>query len=238
MVVAGAVAVWCPAPLAVTAAPAARAAALAGTWGTVIEVPGLGALNQGGAAQLNQVSCGAAGNCVAVGSYADGSFHAQAFLVSERHGVLNGFVCGFADPAEFYRSMWRNRLIFALPAVGALLRHPSLGANMVNAVRRIQTTATQGPPLACELSSIAVAPEAAGKGLGKSLLRAFLARSWAQRAQCVYLTTDAEGNEGANELYREVGFQHSRRFLQQKGRWMNEYVFHRVPASQPVETLP
>lgn len=165
-------------------------------------------------------------------------YHAGIVLVSERHGVLNGFVCGFADPAEFYRSMWRNRLIFALPAVGALLRHPSLGANMVNAVRRIQTTATQGPPLACELSSIAVAPEAAGKGLGKSLLRAFLARSWAQRAQCVYLTTDAEGNEGANELYREVGFQHSRRFLQQKGRWMNEYVFHRVPASQPVETLP
>jgi len=87
MVVAGAVAVWCPAPLAVTAAPAARAAALAGTWGTVIEVPGLGALNQGGAAQLNQVSCGAAGNCVAVGSYADGSFHAQAFLVSETNGT-------------------------------------------------------------------------------------------------------------------------------------------------------
>src|SRR5215469_6569501 len=83
MVLAGAAAVWCAAPLAVTAAPTARA----GTWGTAIEVPGLGALNRGGAAQLNQVSCGAAGNCVAVGSYADGSFHAQAFLVSETNGT-------------------------------------------------------------------------------------------------------------------------------------------------------
>jgi glycosyltransferase involved in cell wall biosynthesis/ribosomal protein S18 acetylase RimI-like enzyme len=164
------------------------------------------------------------------------NYHAGIVLVSERHGTLTGFVCGFGDPAEFYRSMWRNRLAFALPAAGALLRHPSLCANMVNAVRRIQTTATKGPPLSCELSSIAVAPEAAGRGLGKALLRAFLEHSWARRAECVYLTTDAEGNEAANELYREIGFEHSRRFLQQKGRWMNEYVFHRVSGSQPVET--
>ena len=92
MVVAGAAAVWCAAPLPVTAVPAARAAAQAGTWGTAIEVPGLGALNRGGAAQLNQVSCGAVGNCVAVGSYADGSFHVQAFLVSETNGTWRSAV--------------------------------------------------------------------------------------------------------------------------------------------------
>jgi hypothetical protein len=43
-------------------------------------------------------------------------------------------------------------------------------------------------------------------------------------AQCVYLTTDAEDNEPANALYRQVGFQHTQCFLQRKGRWMNEYV--------------
>jgi len=54
MVVAGAAAVWCAAPLAVAAAvwcaaplavavaPAAWTVARAGTWGTAIEVPGLG----------------------------------------------------------------------------------------------------------------------------------------------------------------------------------------------------
>jgi hypothetical protein len=52
-------------------------------------------------------------------------------------------------------------------------------------------------------------------------------------AKCVYLTTDADGNETANALYRQVGFQHTQRFLQRKGRWMNEYVFHHV---QPNET--
>ena len=83
MVVAGAAAVWCAAPLAVTAAPAARAAALAGTWGTAIEVPGSGALNAGGAAAARWVSCPSAGNCAVGGSYRDGSGHFQAFVDSQ-----------------------------------------------------------------------------------------------------------------------------------------------------------
>jgi len=86
MVVAGA-AVWCAAPLPVTAAPAAQAVTLAGTWGTAITVPGLRALNQGGLAELNSVSCGSAGNCVAVGGYLDASFHGHAFLAGERNGT-------------------------------------------------------------------------------------------------------------------------------------------------------
>jgi hypothetical protein len=87
MVLAGVAAVWCAAPLAVTAASAAWAVARAGTWGTAIEVPGLGSLNQGGQAQLTSVSCGAARNCAAGGFYTDGSGRRQAFLVNERQGT-------------------------------------------------------------------------------------------------------------------------------------------------------
>jgi hypothetical protein len=63
--------------------PRPLAVARAGTWGTAIEVPGLGSLNQGGLAQLASVSCGAAGTCAAVGSYTDGSGHTQAFVASQ-----------------------------------------------------------------------------------------------------------------------------------------------------------
>ena len=87
MVLAGAAAAWCAAPLAVSAAPAAQAVARAGTSGTAIEVPGLRALNQGGRAELNSVSCGSPGNCVAVGNSPDGSFHEHAFLAGERNGA-------------------------------------------------------------------------------------------------------------------------------------------------------
>jgi hypothetical protein len=42
-----------------------------GTWGTAKEPPGLAALNKGGLAPINAVSCATAGNCSAGGSYAD-----------------------------------------------------------------------------------------------------------------------------------------------------------------------
>jgi len=58
-----------------------------GVWGQAIEVPGLGALNRGGVAGVRSVSCASAGNCAAVGGYADSHGHAQGFVASEQHGV-------------------------------------------------------------------------------------------------------------------------------------------------------
>src|SRR6266852_860398 len=78
IVLAGAAAVWCAAPLAV---------ARASTWGAAIEVPGLGTLDAGGGAEVTSVSCATAGNCAAIGVYADGSGKTQAFVVSKANGV-------------------------------------------------------------------------------------------------------------------------------------------------------
>src|ERR1022692_1755986 len=58
-----------------------------GRWGTAIEVPGLGALNKTGYAQVNSVSCGSAGNCAAGGEYGDRHYHNQGFVAVERNGV-------------------------------------------------------------------------------------------------------------------------------------------------------
>src|SRR5215470_10238927 len=91
LVLAGAAAVWWAAPPAVMAAPGGGAAARAGTWRTAIEVPGLGALNRGGSARVESVSCPSAGNCAASGSYnaipAGSGSDRQAFVVSERNGT-------------------------------------------------------------------------------------------------------------------------------------------------------
>ena len=57
-----------------------------GRWGKAIEVPGLGALNKGGSADMFSVSCGAAGSCVAAGDYADGHDSDQGFVADERNG--------------------------------------------------------------------------------------------------------------------------------------------------------
>jgi len=94
MVLQGAAAVWCAAPLAVAGvapagvAPAATGAVIsAGIWRKAIEVPGSGALNQGqpgfAVAVVVSVSCASAGNCAAGGIYTDGSGKSQAFVVSQ-----------------------------------------------------------------------------------------------------------------------------------------------------------
>jgi hypothetical protein len=58
-----------------------------GTWGTAEEVPGTAALNAGGDAFINSVSCASAGNCSAGGDYTDGSGGQQVFVASEADGT-------------------------------------------------------------------------------------------------------------------------------------------------------
>ena len=74
-----------PAGAATQAAAAAGAAASPGTWGTAIEVPGTAALNQGGDAAVEAVSCASTGNCTA-GRYYSDSFGHQPFVAREING--------------------------------------------------------------------------------------------------------------------------------------------------------
>lgn len=57
-----------------------------GRWGKAAGVPGLPALNADGSAEVNSVSCAAAGNCAAGGDYRDRHGHQQGFTVVERDG--------------------------------------------------------------------------------------------------------------------------------------------------------
>jgi hypothetical protein len=57
-----------------------------GTWGKAKEVPGTAALNTGGDAAINSVSCASAGNCSAGGGY-ESSGHSQVFVVSQVNGT-------------------------------------------------------------------------------------------------------------------------------------------------------
>jgi hypothetical protein len=58
-----------------------------GTWGQAREMPGLGALNAGGDAGVEQVSCGTAGNCSAAGAYTDAGGHQQVFVANRVDGT-------------------------------------------------------------------------------------------------------------------------------------------------------
>jgi hypothetical protein len=61
-----------------------------GTWGKARQVPGLAALEHGGIAETDSVSCASAGNCSAGGWYQNGTGPSRietAFVVSEVHGT-------------------------------------------------------------------------------------------------------------------------------------------------------
>ena len=66
---------------------ASAVAGPSGSWGRAIEVPGLAALNTGGNAQVNSVSCASAGNCAAGGVYWQPSERFQGYVADERNGV-------------------------------------------------------------------------------------------------------------------------------------------------------
>jgi glycosyltransferase involved in cell wall biosynthesis/ribosomal protein S18 acetylase RimI-like enzyme len=165
------------------------------------------------------------------------NYRSGILLVSEGEDGLQGFACGFVSPAEFYKFMWRARMTFALSLLFALVRHPSLIGKVISGVRRVQATALEWPERSCELSSIAVAPRDGGNGFGKTLIEAFLDKAKSMEAHCVYLTTDADGNDAVNAFYRNAGFEHTRCFLQGGARWMNEYVINGWEARNRCRTL-
>jgi hypothetical protein len=53
-----------------------------GTWGAITELPGTDALNAGGEAHVNSVSCAPDASCAAGGYYTDAANHLQAFTAS------------------------------------------------------------------------------------------------------------------------------------------------------------
>src|SRR5215469_15024718 len=66
----------------------AGAQAVSGSsWRKAEEVPGTAKLNADGSAGVSSVSCAAAGNCSAAGTYTDSSRRVQAFVVSRVHGT-------------------------------------------------------------------------------------------------------------------------------------------------------
>jgi len=74
-----------PEALAATQVAAGAPAAAGGSWGSAQEVAA--ALNTGGFAEVNSVSCAKAGNCSAGGFYTRSSGPTPAFVVSETNGA-------------------------------------------------------------------------------------------------------------------------------------------------------
>jgi hypothetical protein len=69
-----------------TSATGERTAHRVTAWDRALPVPGLAKLNVGNQAGVTAVSCGAAGDCSAGGTFSDKAGHQQAFLANEVDG--------------------------------------------------------------------------------------------------------------------------------------------------------
>lgn len=146
-------------------------------------------------------------------------------LVAENAGQLCGFVVGTSKPASFFRRLLARRwYAFVLKSCLSLIRHPvAVGEKLISALhyRGEAPTGLGGGVL---LSSIAVAPAAAGEGVGKLLVEAFCAAAANAGGLYVYLTTDKEDNPAVNRFYLDSGFHVESSFRKHRNRWMNRYV--------------
>ena len=143
-------------------------------------------------------------------------------LVQQSGARVVGFACGFVDPDGFYGLMRKSKITFIWPVLVAVVRCPALAGKVARGFQRVEKPV--GGAASCELSSLAVRPDASRKGTGAALARAFVERARSLAAHHVYLHTDADENSGVNAFYCRAGFALKRRFARDGGRWMNEYV--------------
>jgi ribosomal protein S18 acetylase RimI-like enzyme len=135
---------------------------------------------------------------------------------------LEGFVAGTTHPVGFYRRLLSSRLLyFCLPSMLPMVRQPQIIPRLFRALNSPrEADAGEG----CgTLMSIAVSPDAQGKGIGKQLVEVYLAEAAYRGNAEVNLTTDRLNNESVNRFYVRYGFRLMRQFATPEGRVMNEY---------------
>jgi ribosomal protein S18 acetylase RimI-like enzyme len=147
-------------------------------------------------------------------------------LTENGNNGCEGFVSGFVDPTAFYREFRRHRVRLALAAIRSIVSRPSRMAALLANYRRTGASAVHtNEPEVAELSSLAVLPDRAGKGIGTRLVERFVAAARDHGARRVVLTTDATGNDAVNRFYQRLGFTCVRTFEARPGRVLNEYAF-------------
>jgi len=137
--------------------------------------------------------------------------------------VVLGVIVGPVSPEVFYKKLviWRW-WAFGFSSLGAVLKNPSIFKRLLRALK--YRGKQPGSSEYALLSSIAVAPEAQGLGVGKALLKTWVEEAKRRKCRGVYLTTDSLDNEAVNHFYQRAGWILEGTFLTPEGRSMNRYV--------------
>ncbi|MHC4389027.1 MAG: GNAT family N-acetyltransferase [Planctomycetota bacterium] len=138
-------------------------------------------------------------------------------------GEVLGVAVGPLVPEGYFKRLLKRRWwAFCLASVAAVLKRPIIIGRLLRAVF-YKGEAPPGPQRAL-LSSVAVAPESQGRGIGRALVG-----RWVEEVRCrggkgCYLTTDANNNDRINTFYQKLGWKIESTYKTPEGRVMNRYV--------------
>lgn len=146
------------------------------------------------------------------------------FVACNEQDEVVGAIVGPLDPRGFFGRLLRRRWwAFALASMVAVLKRPSSATRIARALV-YRGEAPTGPVRAL-LSSIAVAPEAQGKGIGRALVQRWLDEAQHRGAVGCFLTTDAVNNAAVNRFYSAMGWKLESAYTTPEGRKMNRYQY-------------
>ena len=148
-------------------------------------------------------------------------------LVFEDEMDILGFVAGFYKPQLFYTQLKSRKLILGFSILIPLIKNPMLCYRLFATYRRTDDNTNKVfDTNLCELSSIGVNPNTMGRGVGKSLVQAFINEAVTYESNLVYLYTDKNSNERVNRFYQEMGFIVNRSFVSFGNREIVEFHYN------------
>jgi ribosomal protein S18 acetylase RimI-like enzyme len=158
----------------------------------------------------------------------------HVFWVKEGERGLEGFVCGFRNPAEFYRQLEKRRWRIFLSIFKGVAFRPWIIRRLLASYSKVWRSILEEQPDTCEMSSIAVDPASAGQGTGHELAKVFV-DAVRRQASAVILTTDAYGNDSVNRFYQKLGFELVGTCERSKGRMVNQYRMDLAPRTDAAD---
>lgn len=153
------------------------------------------------------------------------------FVAQASNGRVLGLAVGPVQASSYYSTLFRQRWwAFGLRSIAPMTRRPGVMLHLLRTFRRHGDS-----PVGVEralLSSIFVAPEAQGLGVGQALLAAWTQHVRQRGCTGCYLTTDAENNDATNRFYKSSGWTLESTFETKDHRKMNRYILDFEP-TQP-----
>ena len=145
-------------------------------------------------------------------------------FVAIEDGRILGAIVGPLNPNGYFKRLLKRKWhAFCLASLKAVVKKPSVIKRLFRAVF-YRGQSPQGGERAL-LSSIAVSPDAQGKGIGKALVMKWLDVVKAKGGKGAFLTTDAEDNDSVNGFYQALGWKLESAYKTPDGRKMNRYVY-------------